>query len=110
MRILLFCLVAVLTMLSTATSRADSCVRMEEGGGLGAWVVINQCGYKAIGSFCYEDDSPMSCRSGGGGFGPLDSGDTETVSPPDMSPVRWRATWCDYDDWVSGDCVLQDLG
>lgn len=93
--------VSTLSLPSSAAAD-DTCMRMEDGGSLGTWSVVNECDYEVIGDFCYYDDSPMSCDSGGGGFGPLDPGETEAVTPPE-STTRYHLDWCPYDEWP-GDC------
>ena len=90
-------------LLGTTLSLAG-CVSMESGAALGAWIVVNNCSDTVMGKFCYDDDSAMSCQSGGGGFGPLHAGETETVTPPGAGYVTWHTSYCDYDAWMQGTC------
>lgn len=67
------------------------------------FAVINGCGVRIIGSFCWEDAAAnSSCpRRSPGGFGPLAPGAREGIS---SGSGRWRTAACDYDEWNAGRC------
>lgn len=88
------------------STRQSACVTMKplKNSANGFWVVVNQCGYRVIGSFCYEGSS---CGGGHtpGGFGPISPGKQEGVSGPEgRGRVEWRVAFCNYDLWVKGTC------
>ncbi|MEG3175784.1 hypothetical protein U1872_06050 [Sphingomonas sp. RB3P16] len=74
---------------------------------LGLWEVQNNCGYRVIGSFCYDVSSAFACsRHQHGGFGPISPGGREGVSPPATSVARnnYHLKSCKYEEWNSGVC------
>lgn len=92
-----------------AEAQGSNCVHMGPISGGSFWQVTNNCGYRVIGKFCYENDKYFNCGTQSpGGFGPISPGRSEGVSSPSSSPATWRVSYCDYDDWNAGDCRIDN--
>lgn len=85
-----------------------NCVTMAPSPRSGFWQVTNGCSHRVIGRFCYENDRYFDCGSrSGGGFGPIEAGQSESVSGPTSQQPRWRVHYCNYSDWPRN-CAIQD--